>query len=104
MKITRAIYCIDTQKITFRHFAFRFLTNIFDHNIDKLRSKRCIASCTATVVRPVRRTSYNVYDDHHTHRMTAVVYSPKRHKQSGITAQIFYIYYVLTERIAPNLR
>ena len=104
MKITRAIYCIDTQKTLFCYDTFRFLSIALGHYIIKTRSLLHSAGCTATVARPVRRTSYNVYDDRHTYRMTAVVYSPKRHKQSGITAQIFYIYYVLTERIAPNLR
>ena len=104
MKITRAIYCIDTQKITFRHFAFRFLSIALGHYIIKTRSLLHSAGCMATVAQRVRRLSYDMHGGRHTHRMTAVVYSPKRHKQSGITAQIFYIYYVLTERVAPNLR
>ena len=104
MKFTYAIYYIDIQKTLFCYDAFRFLSIALGHYIIKTRSLLHSAGCTATVVRPVRRTSYNVYDDRHTHRMTVAVYSPKRHKQGGITAQIFYIYYVLTERIAPNLR
>ena len=104
MKFTYAIYCIDTQKAPFCYDTFRFLSIALGHYIIKTRSLLHSAGCMATVAQRVRRLSYDMHGGRHTHRMTAVVYSPKRHKPSGITAQIFYIYYVLTERIAPNLR
>ena len=76
MKFTYAIYCIDIQKTLFCYDAFRFLSIALGHYIIKFRLLLHSTSCMATVVRPVQRTSYNVYDDRHTHRMTAAERSP----------------------------
>ncbi len=84
MKITRAIYCIDTQKITFRYFAFRFLTIALRLYIIKFRSLLHSAGCMATVAQRVRRLPYDMHDDRHTHRMTAAERSPQQHKKSAI--------------------